>query len=234
MVNMECKFECGYDSDGEAGPWCSMEEEEGIQDYDEDEVTPTSSHNISSSSIRDLPTSRNGDDEVETPTEPPQSTHPPPPNVHVPILPELLSKMHIPELKRELRSRNLAVSGSKNVLLGRLKDGLKKLLPVIKDGSSDSRFTTKKSGEKKKESKKAEAKKKDAKKFFSDDAFWEDLVPLEEVVEEPLNPTFCQPRAPTIEERDAKFVPVKHNFIEEFEVPKFEATVSIKFILFYY
>ena len=31
-------FEKGYDSDQEEGPWCGMEEEEGPQDFDEDEL----------------------------------------------------------------------------------------------------------------------------------------------------------------------------------------------------
>ena len=52
-------------------------------------------------------------------------------------------------------------------------------------------------------------------------------MPLEDVVEEPDNPTFVNPRAPTIEEKDACYVPVKHNFIEEFDVPEFKGKVSL-------
>ena len=43
---------------------------------------------------------------------------------------------------------------------------------------------------------------------------------------EPENPTFKNPRAPTIEERDAEYVPVKHNFSERFERPAFEGTID--------
>ena len=86
-----------------------MEEEEGVQDFDEDEVVPTSSHNMPSSNARILPTSRSEDDGENTPPQPPQ----PPPNVHVPISSEDLSKMHIPDLKKELRARKLPVSGAK-------------------------------------------------------------------------------------------------------------------------
>ena len=44
---------------------------------------------------------------------------------------------------------------------------------------------------------------------FASGAFWRVLDPDEEVAEEPLNKTFKKPRAPTIEERDAEFIPVK-------------------------
>ena len=71
-------------------------------------------------------------------------------------------------------------------------------------------------------------------KVFSDDAYWQNLIPLEDVVPEPENPSFSQPRAPTIEEKDAGFVPVKHNFDETFERPKFEGKVSCTFDNVYY
>ena len=54
----------------------------------------------------------------------------------------------------------------------------------------------------------------------------EHLVPLTEVVEEPDNPTFKNPRAPTIEEDEAQFVPVKHDFDITFDRPVFTGKAS--------
>ena len=45
--------------------------------------------------------------------------------------------------------------------------------------------------------------------------------------QEPANPTFKTPRAPTIEERDAKYVPVKYDFsLYKFIIPKFSAIIE--------
>jgi len=48
------------------------------------------------------------------------------------------------------------------------------------------------------------------------------LFPSATAVQEPANPTFKQPRAPTINAKDAKFVPKKYEFDEVFTIPSFE------------
>ena len=39
LSSLENKFELGYDSDCEHGPWCNMEEEEGPQMFNEEVAT---------------------------------------------------------------------------------------------------------------------------------------------------------------------------------------------------
>ena len=73
-------------------------------------------------------------------------------------------------------------------------------------------------------------------KIFSKDAYWEELFQLEDIVDEADNPTFSNPRAPTIEGKDAKFIPVKHNFAEVFDRPVFAGKVTcvLKYNLYLY
>ena len=62
---------------------------------------------------------------------------------------------------------------------------------------------------------------------FAEGAYWKILKPGEDAVKEPLNPSFKQARAPTVEEQDAKFVPVKYSFSNYvFNIPKFIAVVK--------
>ena len=46
---------------------------------------------------------------------------------------------------------------------------------------------------------------------------------MPDVVQEPLNPRFKIARAPTIAERDAKYVPQKFNYPQQFDIPEFKA-----------
>lgn len=63
--------------------------------------------------------------------------------------------------------------------------------------------------------------------FFAETAFWRTLQCDDTAAVVPENPSFKKARASTIEESDAKFVPVKHNFSKyNFTIPKFEAYVS--------
>jgi hypothetical protein len=68
-------------------------------------------------------------------------------------------------------------------------------------------------------------------KGFLSTAYWEPIEPLAETISEPPNPAFVIPRAPTIPEENASFVPIKHNFGETFDRPLFtgrEQTVKQK------
>ena len=59
---------------------------------------------------------------------------------------------------------------------------------------------------------------------FPKTARWKIIKPDNNPTDEPSNPTFKNLRAPTIEERDAKYVPVKFNFSSyEFDIPMFSA-----------
>ena len=71
-----------------------------------------------------------------------------------------------------------------------------------------------------------EKKKEDGMNSFAATAYWRVLNADDDAVAEPTNPTFSKPRAPTIEEQDADFVPVKHNFSERFERPQFKGEIK--------
>ena len=63
---------------------------------------------------------------------------------------------------------------------------------------------------------------------FIECAYWEILDVDKIAVDEPENPTFKVPQAPTIGECDGEFVPVKHNFSKhKFYVHVFKGTHKI-------
>jgi len=59
-------------------------------------------------------------------------------------------------------------------------------------------------------------------KTFPSSAKWQELFPSATAVQEPVNPTFKQPRAPTVQAKDAQFVPKKYEFDEVFAIPSFK------------
>ena len=58
-------------------------------------------------------------------------------------------------------------------------------------------------------------------KWFPDTAYWRVLQSNTESVDEPDNDTFKNPRAPTIPEEHAQYVPTKHDFDTHFDRPVF-------------
>jgi hypothetical protein len=83
-----------------------------------------------------------------------------------------------------------------------------------------------------KQSKKKKQKllnKEDGLKSFHPNAHWRELRPYEDAVEEPTNPSFRIHRAPTVPADEADSVPVKHDFGDTFEIPKF-AGKNIDFV----
>ena len=212
IEKMESLFEDGYDSDRMSGPWHDMEKEEGIQDFDEDEIGQESPTCPPTACGNTKPSKNSNNESINSNSTTNDSPAPPPENIHVPIPDEVLEKYKIADLKKELRSRKLPVKGNKKTLLKCLKDGLKRMVPVIGDGNVDSRFSN--TNKKKKNEEKNDS---DDLKIFSKDAYWAELFQLEDIVDEPDNPTFSNPRAPTIEEKGANFIPEKHNFAEVFD-----------------
>ena len=59
-------------------------------------------------------------------------------------------------------------------------------------------------------------------KWFPDTAYRRVLKPKNETVDEPNNTTFKNPRAPTITEKDAKYVTTNHDFDTHIEWPVFK------------
>ena len=217
LIEMEDKFDDGYDSDGAIGPFWECLEEEGLQDYDEEEMTEVASttevlpdEQETENACTSEPDREEKEECMAEVLEPK-----PPPMVHLPIETDVLKGMKVPELKLELKKRGQPVGGNKSVLQRRLEVALSKKLPVINNGETTSK-------------KKFLAKKKTATGIsaFAEGAYWKVLTPKDELVEEPLNATFRNPRAPTIEERDAQLVPMKHDFDIKIDRPPFLGTVD--------
>ena len=97
---------------------------------------------------------------------------------------------------------------------------LGKKLPVICNITTQS----KKINETKKTNK---TKKKDGMSTFPNKSYWKIFTPNKEVVKEPLNYMFINPRAPTIQKQDAQFVLSKYNFDWKLERPPFTGKKEI-------
>lgn len=64
-------------------------------------------------------------------------------------------------------------------------------------------------------------------KAFAPSEYWKILSPNTTPIEEPNNPTFNNPRAPTIGEADAEHVPIKYNFSAVFDCPVFKGMIKV-------
>ena len=93
------------------------------------------------------------------------------------------------------------IKGKKQELVARLKKALEDKVPVIALGKSEKGETIA--------------------DIFNTDSYWEVLDPQETIAEEPENPTFSRPHAPTVDAKDAEYVPVKHNSSDTFQRPEF-------------
>ena len=117
IAMMEEKFEMGYDSDGEAGPFVDMEEIEGEQIFEEEAIEEYAEAFQEPESLFDgdlKEVEDNGDSQVEKEAV----------EVHVPIEDAVLDKMNCTTLKVELKKRGQKVMGKKADLLERLKKAL--------------------------------------------------------------------------------------------------------------
>ena len=93
--------------------------------------------------------------------------------------------MKIPELKEELKNRGQPLLGNKGVLVERLLSTLSNKIPVG-------------NGKNPKPKKSDRNNSGGGMKWFPDTAYWRVLKPKNEIVDEPNNATFKNPRAPTI------------------------------------
>lgn len=201
ISDLEQFFDAGYDSDGELGPFSNLEEVEGVQMFDE-EPAPQNPPQTQETS----PEAQISPELDATAT---QSSTPPP--VHIPIEEEALVSMKREEIKVELALRGQKVYGRKEDMLLRLREALQNKIPV---NLSNTTMNNKMKSTKK--------KKKQSITGFPDSAFWKVLDADEDVALEPENPSFKNPRAPTIDEKDATRIPQKHNFSKySFPIPMF-------------
>jgi hypothetical protein len=203
MEDNEHKFEQGYDSDGEIGPHSFVLEEEGVQDFEEE----------------DLPCAPPGEQQSSVPvtgdTEEVPDMSSAAQNGHIPIAEEALLAMKRSVLVEELKKRGQVVSGKKDVLLDRLRLALEKKMRVGKNKKRAPGFKIV-------ENPKMDKTRNETAGFLPG-SYWKTLVPSSTVAE-PLNPSFTKPRAPTIPADEADVVPVKHDFAEVFERPRFSGS----------
>jgi hypothetical protein len=204
MKYNEPYFEEGYDSDGEIGPHSFVVEEEGEQDFDEGALPsapPAQQQQPLSVAVPEDTT------EVLAVSDE-KSEH----SGHVPIAEEALLGMKRAAIAVELRKRGQVVGGTKLILLDRLRLALANKIPVGK----------KKRGIKKVENPTGKTGNETA--GFATGSYWQPLEPSS-IVDEPLNPSFTTAvRAPTIPVGEADVVPVKHDFAEVFDRPRFSGT----------
>ena len=112
-----------------------------------------------------------------------------------------------------LKERGVSTAGKKDELLRRLQVAMVAKKPV----SSES--------QRKAKDKDDANKGRKIGKGFPPTARWKSLIPDDTAVVELENPTFRNPRAPTISEMDGCHVPTKHNFSNyKFNIDVFTGT----------
>ena len=200
LSSLESKFDDGYDSDGERGPWCDVIGLEGEQDYDEDEIPQIQVEGVMEEDDVNVSEACH----INTEDTPPPSV-----DTHIPIEEDAVKKMKMPELKDELKKRRQPISGNKGALVERLLSALSNKIPVGNTKSHKPKKSDKSKGG------------EIVGKSFPDNAYWRVLKPKNEEVDEPNNATFKNPRAPTIPEIDAEYVPTKHDFDTHITRPVF-------------
>ena len=132
------------------------------------------------------------------------------PPCHVSIEDETLSKLSRDGIKHKLRLRNKKISENKQEMIDWLKKEIQDQAPVV--------------GAKKKAAKKKSDRGDGEKEMrtFPKTACWKILKPDDNPKYVPSNPAFKNTQAPTIEERNVKYVSVKFNFSScKFEIPIF-------------
>ena len=192
----EKRFEDGYDSEGDDGPYVPPYVET-VVDENEDTVVP----NFSTAPTKDDTTTTTTT--AETPNDIPKG-------VIVPIDDDVLKKMTNPKLKQELKLQNETVGGNKNELIARLRSALLKPKYTTEELELVRNATKKKAPAKNTTS---------GLKLFPTTAWWRPLIPNKEVIVDPTNPSFNNKvRPPTVEHRDIGKVFGRHNFNEEFDI----------------
>ena len=197
-------FALGYDSDGEHGPFWGRTGVEGAQIFEEEQV-----HEAPNAAAHANPEAN--EEEAITAVE--DTTTVPSPELgaqQTPLPQPQLDRQPCSWLKHELKLRCQPTAGNKKTLVDRLKKAIELKLPCYATLEIAKSKTTKKK------------RVVNGMKNFPETAFWKILEPQAVVVAEPENPTFRITRAPTISEKEAEYVPEKHNFAETFIVPEFK------------
>jgi hypothetical protein len=219
----ETRFQDRYNSDGELGPFSSVVDLEGVQDFKEDALPEfqdalDGSHLHASTIVMVakedtfLTDAAANDGAIN--------------GISIKLMSQTVitaeldvDKMKVTVLRDKLRKRELSASvhGIKSVLVEHLKQALADEIPVISHQANR---------------KKVNAANKAKTKLllraqlngFKVGTRWKVLVANSKAVAEPENPTFTCARAPTVPVDKAATVPVKHHFDERFARPPFMAT----------
>jgi hypothetical protein len=192
-------FEKGYDSDGDIGPFWDAIEDEGEQeeqDDEEEEATAVANETTIDKEIDEESEQEQEQTTTITTTDLTMTSGATTTNIghHVPIANDLIDKILRPQIVIELRKRDLNVSGKKEIVRARLKQGMKDEVPVVVAAIKN-----------------PNPKKKKATKRTSNNA-----------PKKTSTISFNLARAPTVPEDEADNVTVKKwNFAEKFERPGF-------------
>ena len=226
----EVRFSDGYDSDGELGPFSSVVEIEGKQDFEEEALPehclePLDGSNLLGPSEIGPPNGASKDtfltDEANAAQNPASNTKEGEEDTNIEadsqrkdagLVESSIDQLKVAELKKELKKRKCAVGGNKGELIARLKKAAAEGEPIC------NRRNKKGAAFKASKPEKAELT------GFRPEMKWKVLVANEDSMPEPENPTFSCARAPTVPEEEAEVVPVKYNFNESFDQPTFSGT----------
>jgi Transposase IS4 len=203
VMEMQGRFEAGYDSDGEGPP--SAEEE----DYDETALRERGGDGALLAEEEDENQPENLEEEAEDTTP-----------RHIAIDEDALKKLIVKDIKHELFIREVQFASTlkKPELLERLRLALQNQVKVSIFGKTSSDKAKKKKGPK--------ATITDM-SGFTPGAYWEVLEHNPTAVEEPTN-TIPNARAPTVPEDEAGTVPIKYNFPHSFDRPIFTGKMLVQ------
>ena len=168
----ESRFDEGYDSDGNMGPYVNPEVTEDEEIFEDDSLP-------ASEPIHVLAQNKgNGIAEPGTTvsTMPPLDT-----NVFIPIENELIEKMKVKQLREALKERGESTAGKKDDLLRRLQAAMVAKKPVLSESQREAK------------AKDNADKGRKIGKGFPPTAQWKSLTVDDTAVVEPENPSFRNP-----------------------------------------
>ena len=123
--------------------------------------------------------------------------------------------MKVADLQEDLKKGKDPTAGLKVVLLAWLKEALSKEAHMHREIITAA-------------AKKSSSAKKTTGVYSVAEYYWWKVLGTSKIVEEPTNPTFKLPYAPTVSEEESKYIPQKFDFAEKFDRPLFEGRVKRK------
>jgi hypothetical protein len=232
----ERRFEQGYDSDGDIGPFYDAIDSEWGQDYDDDEEIPEGCDDLTFKNADVLtenavaPTAN-----ADAPSNPPvnpsvataENSNIPETNAVAPIVGptpkvltlEMIDGLNVNDLKKQCKKKGLKVAGKKQDLVERLRKAVRNKIPDKTPEGKSKQLIKKKVND--------EDDEVDEVKGFAPGAYWKTLTQNPIAVPEPENPEFKNARAPTVPEDEAHIAaPIKYHYDERFDRPVFKGKLK--------